>query len=254
MALPTQPHMALSIAGGAPGCSLLLFCCRTLAVAGDWWKGWFRMPFCFSFAAAHRQLREIGGRGGSGCPLLLFCCRSPAGIERTVPGFPKIPRCGSKTERRCIRAGPGVSLVSRADAGVQALGYCRAKTPVQGAASVPDEVRNAAARAFFSYTIKRRILFFLSRKKRMGVLKPRPSPRFPAPRTGRLTAPPRAGGIFYQASLPFSSGSTSSSDRMAHSIMLSSGSKVVKFCIHRPGAVRKWARALSLRPTQRLNS
>ena len=63
-------------------------------------------------------------------------------------------------------------MVSRADAGVQALGYCRAKTPVQGAASVPDEVRNAAARAFFSYTIKRRILFFLSRKKRMGVLKP----------------------------------------------------------------------------------
>ena len=64
---------------------------------------------------------------------------------------------------------------------------------------------------------------------------------------------PRRGDL-YQASLPFSSGSTSSSDRMAHSIMLSSGSKVVKFCIHSPGAVRKWARALSLRPTQRLNS
>ena len=51
--------------------------------------------------------------------------------------------------------------------------------------------------------------------------------------------------ILDQASLPFSEGSTSSKDRMAHSIMLSSGSLVVKFCIHMPGAVRIFARALS---------
>ena len=36
MAWTTQPHMALPIAGGAPGCPLLLFCCRTLVVAGAW--------------------------------------------------------------------------------------------------------------------------------------------------------------------------------------------------------------------------
>ena len=43
---------------------------------------------------------------------------------------------------------------------------------------------------------------------------------------------------------------------MAHSIMESSGSLVVKFCIHMPGAVRILARRLSCtwRPTQRLNS
>ena len=60
----------------------------------------------------------------------------------------------------------------------------------------------------------------------------------------------------HHASLPFSLGRTSSSERMAHSIMLSSGSLVVKFCIHRPGAVRNWASLLSCtwRPTQRLNS
>ena len=46
---------------------------------------------------------------------------------------------------------------------IQATGHHRAKTPVTGAASVPGEVRNAAARAFFSYTIKRRILFFLGK-------------------------------------------------------------------------------------------
>ena len=66
--------------------------------------------------------------------------------------------------------------------------------------------------------------------------------------------PPPAGGGDHQVSLPFSSGMTSSRERMAHSIMLSSGSKVVKFCIHRPGAVRNFVRALSVRPTQRLNS
>ena len=66
------------------------------------------------------------------------------------------------------------------------------QTPVQGAASVPDEARNAAARAFFSYTIKRRILFFLFRKKRMGVLKlpgfpgtPVPTEKGPSPRRSR---------------------------------------------------------------------
>ena len=41
----------------------------------------------------------------------------------------------------------------------------QAKTPVKGAASVPGEARNAAARAFFSYTIKRRILFFLGKRE-----------------------------------------------------------------------------------------
>ena len=61
---------------------------------------------------------------------------------------------------------------------------------------------------------------------------------------------------YHHASLPFSLGRTNSSERMAHSIMLSSGSLVVKFCIHRPGAVRNWASLLSCtwRPTQRLNS
>ena len=58
----------------------------------------------------------------------------------------------------------------------------------------------------------------------------------------------------YQASLPFSEGSTSSKERMAHSIIPSSGSLVVKFCIHIPGAVSSRLRPLSWRPTQRLNS
>ena len=59
---------------------------------------------------------------------------------------------------------------------------------------------------------------------------------------------------FHQASLPFSSGRTSFRASMATSSMESSGSKVVKFCIHMPGAVRNFVRALSVRPTQRLNS
>ena len=47
----------------------------------------------------------------------------------------------------------------------QPANHSQTKTPVTGAASVPDEVRNAAAQAFFSYTIKRRILFFLGKRE-----------------------------------------------------------------------------------------
>ena len=53
----------------------------------------------------------------------------------------------------------------------------------------------------------------------------------------------------YHASLPFSSGMTSSSARMATSSMLSSGSLVVKFCSHRPGRARKRVTLLSCPPT-----
>ena len=58
----------------------------------------------------------------------------------------------------------------------------------------------------------------------------------------------------YQVSLPFCSGMTSSSARMAHSIMLSSGSLVVRRCSHLPGADRMREQRLSCRPTQRLIS
>ena len=53
----------------------------------------------------------------------------------------------------------------------------------------------------------------------------------------------------YHASLPFSSGMTSSSARMATSSILSSGSLVVKFCSHRPGRARKRVTLLSCPPT-----
>ena len=46
---------------------------------------------------------------------------------------------------------------------VQADDQRQSKTPVTGAASVPDEVRNAAAKPFSLDTIKKRILFFLGK-------------------------------------------------------------------------------------------
>ena len=56
-------------------------------------------------------------------------------------------------------------------------------------------------------------------------------------------------GIFartiYQVSLPFSSGKTSFRASMATSSMESSGSKVVKFCSHIPGADSTRVTALS---------
>ena len=41
------PHLGSCgrlVEGVVPDALLLLFCCRTSAVAGDRWKGWFRMP------------------------------------------------------------------------------------------------------------------------------------------------------------------------------------------------------------------
>lgn len=82
--------------------------------------------------------------------------------------------------------------------------------------SPPLRSRSAAARTSLSYA------------RRAGAI------QFPAGHRAFRSVP--GPHIFYQASLPFSEGSTSSKDRMAHSIMLSSGSLVVKFCIHMPAA------------------
>ena len=53
----------------------------------------------------------------------------------------------------------------------------------------------------------------------------------------------------YHRSAPFSFGSTNFSASMPTSIMASSGSKVVKFCIHIPGARRKRDTGPSWPPT-----
>ena len=58
----------------------------------------------------------------------------------------------------------------------------------------------------------------------------------------------------YHLSLPCSAGSTSFMASMATSSMESSGSLVVKFCIHMPGADRMRVSLLSWAPTARLNS
>ncbi len=62
------------------------------------------------------------------------------------------------------------------------------------------------------------------------------------------------GETSHHRSFPFSSGITSFMASMATSIMESSGSLVVKFCIHIPGLARKLVTGLSWPPTYRLNS
>ena len=59
---------------------------------------------------------------------------------------------------------------------------------------------------------------------------------------------------YYQASSPLFSGSTNSRALMPTSIIESSGSKVVKFWSHRPGATKIRVTNPSCRPAQRLNS
>ena len=133
---------------------------------GSW--GWFRMP------PASVLLPHLGGYGrsveGVVSDALCFCFAAAAVSKEWCQALSNCQGAAAKKERRSVRTGPGVSFRSRENTGGKTHGYYQSKTLVTGAASVPGEARNAAARAFFSYTIKRRILFFLSRKKRMGVL------------------------------------------------------------------------------------
>ena len=230
MAWTTQPHMEVSSVGGIQGCSLLLFCCRTSAVAGDWWKGRSRM------LPASLLLTQSGGyrKNGAGASAnaRVRQRKEDGRVSGTSPEFDDV-KSGYRSPGPRLQPGQNPRTRRRERSG---------RSP---------ECRRPSL--FLLHHQKAHSLFPLQEKENGGFeacgLRRTP------PRPGRGASPPSPRrGDLYQASFPFSSGSTSSSDRMAHSIMLSSGSKVVKFCIHSPGAVRKWARALSLRPTQRLNS
>ena len=76
----------------------------------------------------------------------------------------------------------------------------------------------------------------------------RPAQKLCARQAASLLAENSAGIFardFHQASLPFSSGRTSFRASMATSSIESSGSKVVKFCSHMPGADSTRVTALS---------
>ena len=126
-------------------------------------------------------------------PLLLPQSGGCGRLTMWAGTLPRMPECGSEKRTAEHPGGTRSSVGVKGRYRRQNLRRLPGQTPVTGAASVPDEVRNAAARAFFSYTIKRRILFFLSRKKRMGVLPRggaaslRASPALPRPGTGRKT-------------------------------------------------------------------
>ena len=77
----TQPCMAGSEIGGGSGDAL-----------------------CFSFAAAVRWLREIGGRGGARCPC--FCFAAVVVSKERHQALSNCRGAAAKRERRSIRAGP----------------------------------------------------------------------------------------------------------------------------------------------------
>ena len=92
---------------------------------------------------------KIGGKGGSGCPCFSFAAAAVSRERCQAPS--NCQGAAVKRERRCVRKGPGLSLVSRADTGGKALDDHRAKTPViRAGKGVPGKARNAAASAFSS--------------------------------------------------------------------------------------------------------
>ena len=78
LALSIRPHTEVSPVGGAPGCSLLLFCCRSPVVAEDWQRRPGRFRNCQGAAA------KRGGRGIRDLP---------------TSRLPQMPGCGSEKRR-----------------------------------------------------------------------------------------------------------------------------------------------------------
>ena len=112
--MTTQPRMAVSSVGGAPGCLLLLFCCRTLVVAGAWWKG------CSRIAPASFLLTQFGGYRKNGAGLSQTARvrqrKEEGGASGRDPNFcncriwlnGQIPQVSAKPKprnRRCERSG-----------------------------------------------------------------------------------------------------------------------------------------------------
>ena len=70
---------------------------------------------------------KIGGKGGSGCPCFSFAAAAVSRERCQAPS--NCQGAAVKRERRCVRKGPGLSSVSRADTGGKALDDHRAQTP-----------------------------------------------------------------------------------------------------------------------------
>ena len=106
---------------------------------------------CQSPATARvRQQKENGRASGTSLPP----------VARNRQG------AAAKREAGCIRKYPQLSQLPYVVEWAKALESPPGQAPVTGAASVPDEVRNAAAKPFSLDTIKKRFLFFLGKIER----------------------------------------------------------------------------------------
>ena len=129
-----------------PGCTAVLFRCRTLAVA----EASGNVSWQSSVATGLRQQKR----------------------SREHPGAPQrqaTPNCqcaAAKKEQKSIRNFPQLPKLPYAVEWAKPASFYRAKAPVTGVASVPGEARNAAAQPFSLDTIKRRFLFFLGKRER----------------------------------------------------------------------------------------
>ena len=95
-----------------------------------------------------------------------FAMRCPGSHGRRAPSFRNHQGAAVKREAGCIRKYPQLSQLPYVVEWAKARKSPPGQAPVTGAASVPDEVRNAAAKPFSLDTIKRRFLFFLGKRER----------------------------------------------------------------------------------------
>ena len=149
---PLNHIWQLRKSGSRPDALLLLFCCRSLAVVGDWHRGRSRMPRpslllphlgsrgslvlwvvpdapCFCFADAVRWVSKERRQALSNCRGAAAKEEGGASGSAHTSGLPQLPGCGSKRGQQGIRERPGLSLVSRADTGGKAQATAGPKPP-----------------------------------------------------------------------------------------------------------------------------
>ena len=93
-------------------------------------------------------------------------CAARLGIESRLPVSRNRQGAAAKRGAEGIRKYPQLSQLPYVVEWAKALESPPGQAPVTGAASVPDEVRNAAAKPFSLDTIKKRFLFFLGKRER----------------------------------------------------------------------------------------
>ena len=138
--------------------------CQPSAGCGVHWLLSMLLRRSLQNPGSHRGVEDR--KVGPPCPAhSASLCAARLGIESRLPVSRNRQGAAAKRGAEGIRKYPQLSQLPYVVEWAKALESPPGQAPVTGAASVPDEVRNAAAKPFSLDTIKKRFLFFLGKRE-----------------------------------------------------------------------------------------